>query len=1096
MNIFRKWICQVAAALALAFSITPASVNGQVGTAQLKGVVADASGGVIPNAAITLDSATQKFTRETITDSNGEYLILAIPPGDFNLTVKASGFRAEKRTNISLSSGQASTLSVSLAVATTNEEVTVTDAPPLLQTSNATLGTVVESKQLEELPLLGRNFINLMLILPGAAPVPSPDGADRFSFTPRGGNMGFSPSMYGQRQRNNNYTLDGVTNSDILFNSVGIYPPPEAIAEMKIESGMSSGAYGFSSGANVDVVSKSGSKDYHGDLWESFRNNALDARGFFLPMLGAFRWNQFGFAGGGPLQIPRVLSKERGWYLYGFYEGIRLRQASNFQALVPTTRELGGDFSGGGDPIFNPFTTAARPDGSLAREPFPGNQIPTSLLNSSASALAKALYPVPNLLPGVIPGRNYLNTAPRKQNGNQYSLRLDHQFSVKDNFFARYSVASQTITNIGLPAVTTQGIKRFDNMVIGHTHIFSPSFLITGRFGSSRANDRSDIISGSEVAKAAGTFGAWPIRVNELDRIPPVVIPGYAGLSQGFSILGPVWNSNWMVDAHKTIGRHTLEIGLAIANNKFITNNLTGTQVAFASTQTSNFVGATGNALASFVVGLPEAAGRVIGNTAGNMHGNTYGIYFQDVLRATRKLTFNLGLRWDYASPMLNKNGSGTFIWETGQYVWSLTNPITNEAPTISPGAIDPDRNNFQPRFGIAYELTSKTVIRSSFAIFFDTYGNNYAQTQQGNRGNWPFAFPQTVTALNRSTPSAFLQNPFPGLAAGSRIPLGCQQCLNVVRSSSRTPYVEQWTLSVQRQVTTSFLIETAYFGSHALKQSGQIIDNTAVTPGAGPVSARQRHPQFPAYVLNGVNIFPSWYNGLSVKLEKRYSNNLHFLVSYTWSKTINFLDSFVNGGLGGQPFSNPTRFNIRANKAVAGYDVPQRLVVSYIYQVPVQTRSRMMNALVSNWSIAGNVSFDSGLPFVPLLSSDNENIGVVPGRNTQFPDVTGSTIESSPTAARWFNTSAFRLPSFGTIGNAGRLALRGDGFANMDLSLFKRWPFKENRFVEVRGEFFNALNNVNFGYPGGLFGTPQFGKVSSQRNAGRQVQLTVKIGF
>ena len=642
----------------------------------------------------------------------------------------------------------------------------------------------------------------------------------------------------------------------------------------------------------------------------------------------------------------------------------------------------------------------------------------------------------------MIPGRNYLNTDPRKQDGNQYGIRIDHQFSSKDSFYARYSVALQDITNVGLPALATLGNKRFDNLVASHTHVFSPGFLITGRFGMSRANDSSDIISGGEVAKAAGTFEAWPIHVNGLDRIPPVTIPGYPGLSQSYSILGPVWNSSWSADAHRIFGRHTLEFGFGITNNKFISDNLTGTQVAFTTAQTSNFVPNTGNALASYMLGVPETAGRVIGNTAGDMHGNTYGLYIQETFRATPRLTLNLGLRWDYASPMINNFGSGTFIWETGQYVWSKQNPITGEPPNISPGAIDPDYNNFQPRFGIAYELTPKTVVRTSFGIFFDTYGNNYAQTMQGNRGNWPFAFPQTVTALNRTTPTAFLQNPFPGPAQGSSVPLGCQQCLNVVHESSRTPYVEQWTFSLQRQITSSFLIEAAYFGSHALKQSGQIIDNTAVVPGPGPITARQRHPQFPAYVLNGVNIFPAWYNGLSIKAEKRYSKNLQFLVSYTWSKTINYLDSFVNGGLGGQPFSNPTRFNTSINKGLAGYDVPHRLVASYIYELPVKTNSKVANAIVSNWSLAGSVTFDSGLPYFPLLTADNENIGTVAGRNTEFPDLIGDPRAGTPNVQRWFNTDAFRLPAFGTVGNAGRFALRVRWLCQLGLFGFQALAF------------------------------------------------------
>ena len=220
----------------------------------------------------------------------------------------------------------------------------------------------------------------------------------------------------------------------------------------------------------------------------------------------------------------------------------------------------------------------------------------------------------------------------------------------------------------------------------------------------------------------------------------------------------------------------------------------------------------------------------------------------------------------------------------------SQTNPITGEAANTTRGAIPVDKNNFQPRVGIAYELTPKTVLRSSFGIFFDTYGNNYAQTHQGNRGNWPFAFPQTVSGINAEVPTFFLENPFPGPAEGSAVPLGCQQCLNVWKATSRTPYVEQWTFSLQRQLTQSLLLEAAYFGSHALKQSGQIIDNTASFAAPGPIQERQLRPEFPAFISNGTNSFPAWYNGLTLKAEKRFSRGSSFLLSYTWSKNLNVL--------------------------------------------------------------------------------------------------------------------------------------------------------------------------------------------------------------
>src|SRR5581483_3762748 len=411
MAVVSSWFSKESALTSLLIALTwtvlnpSGRIHAQVGTATLSGVVRDPSGSSIPNARVTLASTAQKFSRQTSTDVQGAYIIPAIPPGTYKLEVTASGFNTEDSSEITLSSGQASTFNVTLSVAAATEQVTVSEAPPLLQTTTATVGSVVESKQFNELPLLGRNFSNLILITPAVAPVEAVD-LNNISF----GGLAVNPSVYGQRQRDNNFTLDGVSNNDPLFSGVPMFPPPEAIPEMKVESGMSSGAYGHASGANINLVTKAGTNELHGDVWEFLRNNKLNARSFFLPSLGAFKWNQFGGAVGGPLVIPRVLSKEKGWYFFAYFEGIRQRTTSNATALVPTADQLNGNFAGS-TPIFDPYTTTIDSAGNPSRQPFPGNRIPANRLNASAIMLAKALYPLPNLAPGIIPGVNYLNAA-------------------------------------------------------------------------------------------------------------------------------------------------------------------------------------------------------------------------------------------------------------------------------------------------------------------------------------------------------------------------------------------------------------------------------------------------------------------------------------------------------------------------------------------------------------------------------------------------------------------------------------------------------------------------------------------------------------
>jgi hypothetical protein len=607
------------------------------------------------------------------------------------------------------------------------------------------------------------------------------------------GNTGINPSIFGQRWRNNNYTIDGVSNNEP--NGVPLMPPPESLVEMKVEIGMTSGAYGHASGANINLVTKSGSSEYHGDVWEYLRNNVLDARNFFVPQKGPLRWNQFGAAAGGPLVIPKLVSNERAWYVFGYYEGIRIRRAANTIAIVATPQQLNGNFVGD-LPIFNPYTTAIGQDNRPIRQPFPNNQIPASLLDASAVTIAKTLYPAPNLPAGAIPGSNYFNPGSQRQDGDQWNARVDHQFGKRDNFFGRYTDARNPSATVGLPTLPSVSLARFSNAELSNTHIVNPSFLVTGRFGLMRITN--DVFTGGDLtlAERAGTLDALPSFFGR-EVIIPLSITGYLGLSQGIAYYGPQYQFSWLGDAHKTYGMHGLDFGGSLMRVSFVTNNLSGTTVQFTPQQSSNFVSGTGHALASYLLGLPDSASRVLGNTEGDMVGLAYAFYFQDNLRLTPRLTLNLGLRYDYAQPMTNRHGSGTFLYETGQYLWDIKNPITGEPPNVRRGLIDPDRNNFQPRIGIAYQLSPKIVLRAGYGIFFDTYGTNYAHTQQGNRGNWPFAFPQSLSGLNATLPDAFFPNPFPVKAEGSRTPLGCQQCLNNWNPTSRTPYVHEWTFSV-----------------------------------------------------------------------------------------------------------------------------------------------------------------------------------------------------------------------------------------------------------------------------------------------------------
>ncbi len=1062
----------------------------QVGTATLNGTVRDPSGAAITAASVSLSGLDQQFERGTVSGGSGQYVLSAIPPGRYKLTSRAPGFRDNVIDSIQLSGGQGSTLDVSMKVAEASEQITVTGAPPLLQTANANVGAVIEGKRLESLPMLGRNFTSLLLTLPGASPA-------KPSASTRGGpisvgDTGVNPSINGQRWRNNNYTIDGVPNNEPLLNRIPVLPPPEALTEMKMEMALSSGANGHASGANINLVTRGGSNEFHGNLWEYFRNNVLDARPFFVPQLGSFRWNQFGAAAGGPVIIPKLLSRDKNWYVFGYYEGILVRRSSNAIALVPTDAQLRGDFTGA-NPIFNPYTTVTN-GGVSSRQPFPNNQIPRNLLNQAALIYATDLNPRANLAPGVIPGNNYFNQGPLANDAHQYNFRVDHQFGKSDNFFARYTKNRIDSVSAGIPQAPTETTQASRNVAVSNTHLFSPTFLVTGRFGLAQTT-QNDVTGGDlTVARRAGTLGALPGFAGR-EVIIPVGIAGYRGLSQGIQYLGPQLQLSWIGDASKTHGKHSFQFGGAAMYTSFVTNNLAGTSVQFTALPSSNFAPRTGDALASFLLGTPESASRVLGNTEGDMYGPAYSLYLQDNWRFTERLTVNMGLRWDFAKPMRNRHGSGTLIQETGQYVWDITNPITNEPATIRRGVIDPDVNNFQPRFGLAYQLNARTVIRAGYGVFFDTFGINYAQTQQGNRGNWPFAFPQNTSNLNSGVPNAFLQNPFPVQAQGSRTPLGCQQCLNSWNSTSRTPYVHEYTFAIQRQLTSSVKFEGTYFGARGVKVAAQLIENVAPTPGPGNPAERRPIRAFPAYGTNGYNSYRSYYDGMSLSFDKQFAKGLLFNVNYTWSKSINYVDELSEVIAGGAAL--PTRANLRQFRGLAGWDVPHRLAASYYWMVPGKTASKFANAFLAGWAISGTFSLDSGLPYSARVNEDIANIGSVPGRVTQFANQVGDPKAiGQRTPQQWFNRAAFAAAPAFTFGNAGRNTLRSDGLAVLNFSSHKEFRIRESMGFEFRAEFFNLMNQTTFGYPGWLVGTPQFGVVSSARESGRQVQLALRFKF
>lgn len=1115
LNLFLRFLCISV--------LLPLGLHAQVGQASLAGLVSDPSGAVLPKAQISLESMDGSTIRSVASRDDGTYLILTLLPGRYRLRVSASGFEAQRTQPFDLTSGQTAAINFNLKVESSSTQVTVEDVTPVLQTTSESIGATLSGAEMTSIPLLGRSFLNAISLAPGVVPVPAAGSTTNHSPV----NQSTIPSVFGQRQKDNNILMDGVENRDPNLLGVAIYPPPDAIKEMTVDSGVGSSAYGHASGATIDVVTKSGTPSYHGTLWEYWRNNILDAKAYFSPSVGSYHWNQFGAEAGGPFLFPWLIHKKNKWYVYGYYEGVRITSPANYLATVPTPAEVSGDFSAdapsdlsqcktqvatdtAGKPfcaiIFNPFVTADPVTGTYTRQPFNDNKIPSSLISSSAAAIAN-YYPKPNYS---IAGQNvnWINQAGTHTNGNQWDARVDHQFGQRHSFFARYTGANNPSDSVGLPGVNQKTTDKVVNAVASDTFVATNSLVVTARYGITGVDYFTGNSSPAGLPQSSGLGAVFPTFLGS-EILPPISFDSYTGIPASDTTIGPVYQNSGIVDVQKVVGRHAISIGGAIVHTHEVQGSLASTSLSFLKTQTSGLVasaptlqGTSGNAFASFLLGLPDSAARQLGGAVVDQATYGYGFYVQDTWRNGR-LTLNGGIRYDYNAPPVNAYGLGTFYFEQGTYVFDQKNPITGAPATIRKGGITPDRNNFAPRFGFAYQITPTTVVRSSVGLFYDSFGSNYIQASQSAAGNWPFSSPQTVSGLNKTAINAQLPNPFQnfGNPVGSATTTGCSQCLNVNPSSSRTPYVSEWTLSVQKQFGHALGIEVAYFGSKGTKLTAQMLDNIAPTP--SPNSNNLQTVRFPGrspYVLNGYNEYNSSYNALALRVQRQYSHGLSYLVAYTWSKNIDQVDNLSSGNIFGTATENPTRWNGDINRGLAGFDITHVLSMTGTWHIPGHTSSHLLNGVVSGWELSDILSLHSGLPFSVYISGDNENVGTIFGRQSQFPQQIADSHIDHRTPARWFNTAAFVVPAYGTRGNVVRnpAALRYGGLVDDDLTLGKLWKvYHDNTRFELRGEFFNLFNHPDFGSPGQTVGSSNFGQISSTiLSYGRTVQLAAKLHF
>ena len=1123
------------------------------------GTVSDISGAVLPGATVEVKNTGTNLVRQATTTDVGFYTITQLPPGHYNITVLKQGFEGARQSDVELLVNQEAELNFSLRVGAVTTEVNVTAAPPALQTASATLGQVIGAQQVVDLPLNGRQFTQMVLLTPGASPKES---GQQSAFTIPIGGGGLSPSVNGNRGQENNFTLDGVLNNAIFTDIWAISPPPDAIQEFNVQSHITDAQFSISSGANINVVTKSGSNQFHGDVWEFLRNDKLDAANFFDNYYNetkpAYRQNQYGVFLGGPVVIPHLYDgREKKTYVSGYWEGFRSTEGFTEANNVPNAAELGGNFSDlltttqATDPttgkpvtdplgrpvyngqIFNPYSTrqvgAGQVDtvtgltavsSGLVRDPFPGNQINLAP-NPQAMAYLKAFYPLPNLpvAPNVFP--NYAGPSSQLISNDQFGVKLDHTFANNDNLYGNfyYTQPNETQPNsLLLGAGVIQNHARV--VAVGYTHLFSPTLLASFHYGYNWTDFGDTNVPGGQALLNATNQSAFePVRDN-IPEVPQIGLSPRLGGTGQFAIpLGPIRSHQFSADIQKIHGSHTISAGAMLFHIHSFDDGwgstVTFDQFATSATYGTNLNAAsTGDGLASMLLNLPAVLWGFVGATYADDKTNWKAAYVQDKWQASKKLNISFGVRYDFVPPATYKNNEvsdwnpncpipapGTFTGPNGPaniilaenscFLIPIPFPTPNPPPPAAPilpswpipnvrkTYFDPRYNGFQPRLGIAYSANDRTVIRAAFAMF-DDHNNTLVQESQDPRIAWPWGAGISFGGLNHG----LVNCQAPSLSAS-------QACWNNEPSASqflppvsytpafafgaapnlKIPYAMEYNFDVEREISPHLTATVSYVGSESRHLFLQPMYNAPLPSemGPGPVAPRTPFPffgQFPTDTNSGV----ASYNALQVKMEKRFSQGLTFLASYTYSKCLSIQDEGQSGSI-----QNPYDWSL--DRGDCDFNFPHIFVFSYAYALPVGAgkhfgggMSGAANGVLGGWQISGITTAESGSAFtVTANATDVANIN--PSSETERANPTGQPLLPSgfkQTVQAWYNPAAFTTPAPYTFGDVGRNTLRGPNPINFDFALLKNFRITESKRVQFRSEFFNIFNRANFSPPGG----------------------------
>jgi hypothetical protein len=1089
----------------------------QVDTATIFGTIKDGSGLAIPGASVTATQLNTGTTTRVKSGADGNYVITPLKIGPYSLTVDAQGFQKVVRQNIVLNVQSGVRVDFTLRVGSVTQTVEVSGVPPLLQTADASLGSVIGGQQVEQLPLNGRRYTDLAALTSGVAKVI--EGPVNGGSSPTNGNTGGNFAVNGTRGDQNNFVLDGIQNNSNDNGDISFLSSPDAIAEFKIQTTNYSPEFGRSAGGVVNATTKSGTNAFHGDLFQFLRNDALDARGYFEPAgqpKAPYKQNMFGGTFGGPIKKDKT-------FFFVDYQGNRIHQSNTYIYTIPTEAERVGNFADildlhtqtGVDAlnrpiykgeIYDPATTRTM-NGSVVRDGFgfdPTTGLPTAtanmIPNARMSQLALnvlALYPNPTL--SHVLANNYDVNKPATNRADQFDVRIDQNVSTKTQIFGRYSFDKELrvvappfagIADGGSYNTGTRPLKA-QAAAFAWTQTLNPTMVNSLRLGFNRVHYISNLPAYGQVYPSAGLLVPGQPDDPAINGLALFSPSGYRRLGEpGYT---PTWSVSQQFVMNDTFswihGEHTIKVGPQIVGDQFNLlqigqprGNL-GFSGQFTAIDPGNERD-TGNSVADMLLGLPNYARISTVAYFGNRQ-KVYGGFVQDTYKVSQSLTLDLGMRYDYTTPLGEAHHRMSNFWyATGQI-------ITAGTPGYPSNLELTDKFDFAPRLGIAYRPlgSQRLVVRAGYGRFFSPQEIRTGDPLQ-LAYNLPF-FYEPIFTSDGLTPSVTLTTGWPPLNPANAV-------LPSVTSQDwypHTPVVDEWNLNLEYQLPGQVLVTAAYVGNKATHLQVLVDRNQIRTPGPTFEQSLRPYPQYGPFasIENHGN---STYEALQLTVEKRTSHGLYFLSAFTYGKAIDDQPEICCNS----PWPQDS-YNLRAEKGLSDFDNRARWVTSFDYALPVGqgqkflSQNKGLGYALGGWHVGGIITFRSGFPFSPQTNADPTNTG---SQGLLRTNRIGSGTLANPTPDLWFNVNDFPVPTCCSFGNAGKNILEGPGEKSADISFRKYFDFTERYRLEFRAEFYNAFNNPVFSQPDPFItdGPGAAGVITSTVIPQRQIQLALKLHF